>query len=70
MVKFTKTRVEILNDGGEHFGQGVRRNNMYELSTLTTSIGVGTTKLWHKRFGHIGHAVLKEMHKHGVVAQL
>ena len=70
VVKFTKTGVEILNDGEKVIGQGVRRNNLYELSALTTSIGVATTKLWHERFGHIGHAVLKEMHKHGMVAQL
>ena len=70
VVKFTKTGVEILNDGGKVIRHGVRRNNLYELSALTTSTGVGTTKLWHERFGHIGHAVLKEMHKHGMVAHL
>ena len=70
VVKFTKTGVEILNDGGKVIGHGVRRNNLYELSALTASTGVGTTKLWHERFGHIGHAVLKEMHKHGMVAHL
>ena len=70
VVKFTKIGVEILNDGGKVIGHGVRRNNLYELSALTTSIGVGTTKLWHERFGHIDHAVFKEILKHGMVAHL
>ena len=61
VVKFTKTGVEILNDGGKVIRIGGRRNNLYELSALTTSIGVSTTKLWHERFEHIGHAVLKEL---------
>ena len=45
VVKFTKTGVEILNDGGKVIGHGVRRNNLYELNALTKSTGVGTTKL-------------------------
>ena len=70
VVKFTETGVEILNSSGKVVGKGERRNNLYDLNALTTSIGVGTTKLWHERFGHIGHVVLKEMHKHGMVAHL
>ena len=34
VVKFTKIRVKILNEGGKIIGQGVRRNNLYELSVL------------------------------------
>ena len=45
VVKFTKTGVEILNAGGKVTRHGVRRNNLYDLNALTTSIGVGTTKL-------------------------
>ena len=70
VVKFTKIGLEILNEGEKLIGQGVRRNNLDELSAITTSTGVGTTKLWHERVGHIGHAVLKEMHKHGMVSHL
>ena len=70
MVKFTKTRVAILNDDRKVIGHGVRRNNLYELSALIASTGVGTTKLWHERFGHIGYIILEELHQHGMVAHL
>ena len=70
MLKFTKIGVEILNSSGKVVGKGERRNNLYELSALIASTCVGTTKLWHERFGHIGHVVFKEMHKHGMVAHL
>ena len=66
----TSIGVEILNEGGKTIRQGVRWNNLYEINALTTSTGVGKTKLWHERFGHIGHAILKEMHKHGMAAHL
>lgn len=69
-VSFNKAGAKILDSSGNIVGAGVRRNNLYELSALTATAGVGTSKLWHERFGHIGLAVLKEMHQKGMVAHL
>ena len=49
VVKLTKIGVEILIDAGKVTGHAVRRNSVYELSALTTSTGVGTTKLCHMK---------------------
>ena len=48
-VKFTKTRVEIIHgDGKGVVGKGERRNNLHELSALTATAQVGTSRLWHE----------------------
>ena len=43
---------------------------MYEPSVFIAKNHDFASRLWHERFGHIGHVVLKEMHKHGMVAHL
>ena len=44
-VKFTNTGAKILDSDGKDIGKGERRNNLYELSALTTTVGVGTIRL-------------------------
>ena len=51
-------------------GKAVRKNNLYELTALTVSSGVGISKVWHERFGHLSYPILLEMQKTGMVAHL
>ena len=44
-VKFTKIGAKFLDSAGKVIGKGERRNNLYELSALTTTTRLGTSKL-------------------------
>lgn len=69
-VCFKRTGAEILNAAGKVVGRAVRKNNLYELTALTVSSGVGISKVWHERFGHLSYPILLEMQKTGMVAHL
>jgi len=69
-VQFDKAGAVIIDANNKVVGRGVRRNNLYELSAFTVEGDVGTSKLWHERFGHLSYVILKEVQKTGIVAHL
>ena len=50
--------------------RAVRKNNLYELTALIVSSGVGISKVWHERFGHLSYPILLEMQKTRMVTHL
>ena len=59
-----------MNSKNEIMAKGVRRNNIYELLVSTTQSDVGTSRLWHERFGHLSVQTLAAMQKSGMVVDL
>ena len=69
-VHFDQQSAVILDKKDNIVGRGSRQDNLYVLSAFSAQVHKGTSKLWHERFGHISFAVLKEMQKQGLVANL
>lgn len=69
-VRFKKTEVVILDKDESIVGRGIRKNNLYEISSFTAVVDAKTSQLWHERFGHISYHVLKEMQRKEMVLDL
>lgn len=46
----------------------MRRNKIYELCVMSTIVKLRSNQIWHEQVGHIGFAVLKEIHKMNMMA--
>ncbi|MDM1593505.1 hypothetical protein HX035_24475 [Escherichia coli] len=69
-VQFDKAGAVTTDASNSIVGRGIRHNNLYELTAFIVEADVGTSKLWHERFGHLSYVMLKEMQKSGIVAHL
>ena len=65
---FDKKEVVITNNKNKIMEKGVIRNNIYDLLASTTQANVGTSRLWHERFGHLSMHTLSAMQKSCIVA--
>lgn len=69
-VVFDKHGALILDCNDSIIARGTRRNNLYEFCAYATQADVGTSKLWHERFGHVSITTLQDMQKGGLVVDL
>jgi hypothetical protein len=69
-VQFDKKEALIMNQNNEIVANGIRRNNIYELLASTAQADVGTSRLWHERFGNMIVQALSTMQRGGMVVDL